>query len=700
MKRIMKLSDLKEYPIINKLIKRIGDYELFPPQEEAIKSGFLKGSNLLLASPTSSGKTLIALIASLINHQRKGKTIYLVPLKSLAVEKHAEFSRILNGLMSVGLSIGDLTRSDEQLGNNDLIICSYEKFDSLMRHKARWINEATLTILDEIHLMDDINRGPVIEVLITRLKEMNKWIIGLSATIGNPEEVGEWFNAIVIKSNYRPVKLNEGLLFNNELRFKNKDLVISNASLQSIISEALNNNKQVIVFVNTRRSAESVAEKLSEYGVSNQSLIELSNKVLHALPTPTKQCYRLSKCVKKGVAFNHAGLISEQKTLIESAFRQGIIKIIVATTVLAYGVSLPANTVIIRDFKRFTSNGVQPISISEYLQMAGRAGRSGYEKEGYSVLITGSESEAELAWNNYLTANPPRIESKLGVEWVLRFHTLSLICDGTANTLNKIINFFTKTFFGKTFGEKQYIEEQLSMIISELIEWGFIKVINNKLVPTIMGLRVNELYLDPLSAHKIINGLSNYKQSPLGLIHLASTCSEVPNNWLKQSDYQHLLEELALNEESLLISTPSPFSDDYEYHLRALKTALIINDWINELTEDEIMSKYGLAPGSLYQLLRNIEWVLYSASVIARTMGLINESNYIKGLTIRVKYGVKSELLTLVSLKGIGKVKARKLYNNGFKNINLIKSNQEKVIKIIGEKTGKKLIKMINDDNA
>ena len=200
------------------------DYStLRPAQEKAIKKGLLEGKSLLVCTPTASGKTLIAELAALKSIlTREGKAIYIVPLKALASEKYKEFRKKYGNLCKIGISIGDLDSSDPYLANYDLIIVTSEKLDSLIRHRADWIREVAVVIVDEIHLMNDAGRGPTLEILITILRQLLKkiQIIALSATIGNPKELAEWLDAELVVDSWRPVKLEKGVAFGNEIVFE------------------------------------------------------------------------------------------------------------------------------------------------------------------------------------------------------------------------------------------------------------------------------------------------------------------------------------------------------------------------------------------------------------------------------------------------------------------------------------------------
>lgn len=203
------------------LEKNISEFR--PCQEKAIKAGLLENKNLLVCTPTASGKTLIAEIAALETILKQdGMVIYIVPLKALANEKFKEFSERYSHLCKIALSIGDMDKADPYLGKYDLLITTSEKFDSLIRHHCPWLHSIKLVIVDEIHLLNDPGRGPTLEILITVLKQIlkNIQIISLSATIGNPEELADWLQAELVIDNWRPVELKKGVMQNNEIEFK------------------------------------------------------------------------------------------------------------------------------------------------------------------------------------------------------------------------------------------------------------------------------------------------------------------------------------------------------------------------------------------------------------------------------------------------------------------------------------------------
>jgi len=220
----MRLADIKKEldERIVGILEKEGINELRPCQEKAVNAGLLKRKSMLVCTPTASGKTLIAELAGVNSIMKnEGKTIYIVPLKALATEKYRDFTRKYGRILKIALAIGDIDSASPNLRNYNFIICTAEKLDSLLRHKASWLRDVSTVVVDEVHMINDVGRGPTLEILITLLKEMlkNVQIIALSATIGNPKELAEWLDAELVLDSWRPVKLKKGVMFENKVEF-------------------------------------------------------------------------------------------------------------------------------------------------------------------------------------------------------------------------------------------------------------------------------------------------------------------------------------------------------------------------------------------------------------------------------------------------------------------------------------------------
>ena len=708
--------------IVRKALELSGFERLNPVQEAALSAGLLEGKSLVVAAPTASGKTLAAEMAALKTIKEGRKVVYIVPLRALASEKYEEFRGKYEQLgIKVAISIGDYDRSDPWLGSADLIVVTSEKLDSLLRHGMPWISSVGLVVADEIHLLDSPDRGPTLEVVLTRLRQVsNPAVLALSATINNYKELAEWLDANHVKSDWRPVRLYAGVCFDGAVDFQPKRKIMLERKedpITELIDKTLSAGKQALVFINTRKGAETAAEKIGSHiksMVSGQQLHELSEKTANALEHPTAQCRRLAKCILHGTAFHHAGLAGRQRGLIERAFREGIIKVICATPTLAAGLNLPAYRVIIRDLKRFSSfRGMDYIPILEIQQMSGRAGRPAWDTEGEAILMPKSETEARYAWDNYVRGEPEKIYSKLGVEPVLRTHVLALIASGTTSTRKGLMDFFFRTFYAHQYKDLTQIESILDKVISMLKDFGFIAADSDKtehsvsnspfkrgtellasdseeLKPTRTGKRVSELYIDPLTAHHIIKHLESAGlPSSFSLFHLISNTIEMkPLISARRKDYDVLNSLLASEEKSLLQKPPNPWDIDFDEYLRSIKTAYMLQCWADEMGEDKILEDLGVTPGELRARLDIADWLLYSAQELALLLGLMPLLKPIRKARLRIKYGVKEELLPLVRLRGIGRARARKLYASNVKGLaDLREIPLQRLSEIIGDKT-------------
>jgi len=681
---------LDEIPLNNKIIKVLKNleiFELYPPQKEALPH-VLKGENMVLAIPTASGKSLIAYIG-IVNKLLidGGKALYIVPLKALAKEKYEELRSFEVLGLKIGISTGDLDDSDPRLFKYDIIVCTSEKADSLLRHGINWVEKVKVLVIDEIHLINDFERGPTLEIIISKFKALNKniQIIALSATIKNAEELSLWLKAKLIKSDWRPVPLREGVCLKNKITYDNGKTITINEngkkSLEILVKNSIKNNGQVLVFVNTRRSTMSVANNLSSIidKIINKSekkeLSKIPKSIKHNVTEINSIDKKLFTFIKKGVAFHHAGLSSNQRKTVEQGFKKRQIKCIVATPTLAAGVNIPAQCVIIRDLWRYELNyGMRPIPVLEYKQQAGRAGRPKYDIKGEAISIAKTIEQKDQIFDTYILGEPEPIFSKLGSKSALRMHLLSSIATNFVRTIDDIYDFFDSTFYAHQ-SETQSLKYDINESLNFLNENEFIEFKDDVYFATLFGKRTSSLYIDPLSALLIKNAFEKSKcENPTSFSFINLVCStpDVRSLYLRKEDFW--IEEHAQKlKNEFLLKTPDISSEGYEWFLSDLKTSLLIFDWIEELTEDGIIGKYNVGPGDIHNIIEMVEWLLYASREFAR----IYSDEYLKilnELITRVHYGCKKELLNLVSLKGIGRIRARALFNEGFKTINDLRS--------------------------
>ncbi len=353
---------------------------------------------------------------------------------------------------------------------------------------------------------------------------------------------------------------------------------------------------------------------------------------------------------------------------MERAFRERTLKALVATPTLAAGINLPARRVIVRDTTRYNDTlGVQaPIPALEIHQMLGRAGRPRYDPVGEALLIARHPDDEDRLLDDYLSAPPEPIVSRLAAEPALRMHVLALVASGAVATESALEGFFAATFYGRTLPLPELSEKvrEVREFLSrhELLEPG------GALRATRFGHLTSELYLDPMSAIVLRAVL---ERAPLGvapfpLLAAIAATPDLPPMFLRRGEEADLLARYTDEAEELLVKPEEePLDLDFEVFLATLKTATVLESWANEVPLVELTDRYGIGAGDVRAKVEDADWLLFGcgrlASLFQRRLG-----RAIDDLSLRVRYGVKEELLDLVRLRGVGRVRARWLYRAGY----------------------------------
>ncbi|MGQ4833077.1 MAG: DEAD/DEAH box helicase [Candidatus Asgardarchaeia archaeon] len=438
------MISIELYEFLSKLgIKELRDF-----QKEVIEKGLFEGKSFLVSAPSGSGKTLIAELASLWNVKNGRKVIYAAPYRALCNEKYERFEKL--GKMfnfKAIISTGDVdTFNENAYESSDLIVCTYEKFDAMLRQNSDFLNQIGLVVIDEIHELSSERRGARLEGAIARFKQMIKvQLIALSATIENAKEIADWLGVTLIKSEYRPVPLIYKILVTNE----------KNSKIMEIVEKSINYGKSVIVFTSRRRDAESLALKISRIANLYMSS-ERKEKIVRLIENveidelKTHLGRKLIATILKGVAFHHAGLSYQLRRLVEQLFNKRLLNVLVGTTTLGAGVNTPASVVIVRDlvvpvrytqlvgFEIRSGTASRFLSSNRIHQMLGRAGRPGYDTDGIGILLVSTEEEKKVATERYFEINSfkpkyERVDSQISfldlVEQILVFITTNPGCD-------------------------------------------------------------------------------------------------------------------------------------------------------------------------------------------------------------------------------------------------------------------------------
>jgi helicase len=382
-KHIIPPVDMKRLKIpkeFKEVLLNSGNTKLLPVQYLAIKEGLLKGEDLLVVSATGSGKTLVGELAGITQALKGKKFVFLTPLVALANQKYRDFKKKYSKLgLKVAIKVGrnrvkakgELNLPDSDVSKADIVVATYEGIDYLLRNgNSASLSNLGVVLIDEIHMIDDEDRGTRLNGLIKRVKHLypKTQIIGLSATVKNPDFLATEFNMKLVEYSERPVPLERHLVYvRNEAQKRH--------IMQRLVKREFNTKSkkgfrgQTIIFTNSRRKTHQIANFLN-------------NKHINA------HAY-------------HAGLSYYKKERIEKDFDKGKISCVVTTAALAAGVDFPASQVIFDSLVM----GNKWINPNEFAQMLGRAGRPSYHDRGIVYLLPevgndfAGESEEAMALN-------------------------------------------------------------------------------------------------------------------------------------------------------------------------------------------------------------------------------------------------------------------------------------------------------------
>jgi helicase len=641
-----------------------------------------------------------------------GTALYIVPLRALAGEKAAEFEAFEQFGLSVGVSTGNYESDGSRLADNDVVVATSEKVDSLVRNGADWIDDLSCVVADEVHLVDDDHRGPTLEVTLAKLRQRvgDLQVVALSATIGNADEIADWLDAELVDSDWRPIDLKTGVHYGQAVHYDDgtqAELSVGSGSqTAAVVADTLKDEGSTLVFVNSRRNAEASARRLADVTGGTLSpdererLADVAEEIRGASDTQTSD--DLADAVAKGAAFHHAGLSRQQRELVEDAFRDRLVKVVSATPTLAAGVNTPSRRVVVRDWQRYdgTAGGMQPLDVLEVHQMFGRAGRPGLDPYGEAVLLANSHDELEELFDRYVYADPEPVRSKLAAEPALRTHVLAAIATGFTTTEDGLHEFLGETLYATQTDDPGRLQSVTRDVLVYLDRNGFVERDGGALRATATGHLVSQLYVDPMSAATVIDGLrdaarsagddagaagsepasfqpasemqaendlpedASVDPSPLGLYHLVSRTPDMYELYLRSGDREQYTELAYEREDELLGSTPREEAAEFEDWLSALKTAKLMEDWASELDEDRIAERYDVGPGDIRGKVETAEWLLSAAERLAGELD-VNCATAIREARKRVEYGVREELLDLAGVRDIGRKRARRLYNAG-----------------------------------
>lgn len=694
----MKVATLPIPSYLKEKYSALGLVDLYPPQAECVEKGLFENTNMLVAIPTASGKTLVAEMAMHFHASRGGRSLYIVPLKALASEKFDEFSG--KGIR-VGISTGDFDRKDDYLGRNDIIVATSEKVDSLIRNRATWLREISLLVVDEVHLLDSPDRGPTLEMVITKMRARNPdmQVIALSATIGNPQPLAGWLDAALVTSTWRPVDLRQGIYMEGEIQFEHTSRTVVPVSKHddiNLLMDTIAEGGQCLFFVSSRKNAEAFAKRAAKALQCDDPTLDRYRERLKKI-AQTDMGEILASCVGLGAAFHHAGLSREARAIVEEGFRKGLIRCISSTPTLAAGLNLPARRVVIRDYRRYeTGEGMIPIPAREYHQMAGRAGRPRLDPYGEAVLIAKDAQERQSLIEFYIQASPEDVNSQIAHESALTTHILSLIASEFVTSKDEIREFLRRTFYQHQHKASRLIDAVTERGLLFLDDAEMVVETGARISATEYGTVVSQLYIDPRGAESIVTCMASMEEySDIGLLQLLCSTPDMYTLYVNNRDLHYLDRFLIEHEDELWVHLD--FGEEEGFY-RALKTAMLLKDWASEIPEATICERYSVGPGDIFNLVESINWLMHASGRLAGMFSPRHARN-VREFEVCMKHGVRRELLPLVRLRNIGRVRARSLFNNGITSPEELKNaDTARVAAILGRGVAAQVLRQIGEE--
>lgn len=672
---------------VKAILDSLGYESLYPPQEKAMAAGILDGKSVLVTTPTASGKTLVAMMAIAMALRRGKKAVYLTPLRALASEKASDLKALegidlgLGRQPKVMVATGDYDSSGKELASADVIVLTNEKMDTLFRHGVEWLGEVGLFVADEVHLIRDRERGPTLEMMLTRIRKLysDAQIVALSATVSNADEISDWLSCALVESRWRPTKLVEGVYEYGSVRMgdgKTFRVQTAGGSVSAPVDlaiDALDDGGQALIFAETRKRASSLAAKAAEgvYRRLDKAARELAAKAaaeILARGDDAELTRTLSQLVGKGVGFHHAGLAPSSRKIVEESFKSGVVKLLAATPTLAAGVNLPARRVVVASILRYDAEygGNVPISVMEYKQLCGRAGRPKYDDYGEAIIVVAeSTANGEEVYDHYVLGTPEPLRSQLAGDRAIRFHLLSTISSVPGMKKPEIMDVFASTLFARQY-RSATVQFKVESALEYLESEELIKARNERYVATEFGKRTSLLYVDPQTAVGFRGALGKVEKErghkrALGFLHLVTQSPDFyPRLSLRKKDPEELSLLLQERRAELLY-------DVSEYDCSRSFWALA--EWIEEAGDRSLGDRLGVEPGDMHRMVETGEWLAYSLYEVANLLGRQDVLAELHALRTRIRYGIKEELMPLVALEGVGRVRARALHAAGLTDV-------------------------------
>ncbi len=653
--------------------------ELFPPQKEILANGMLSNrQHCVLNMPTGSGKTFLAEFAIEETLREKHKVIYVTPLRALADQQatrwHDRFSDY-----NVGVFTGDtiqMSSNKNSYKNSDLLIMTPERLDACLRNWRShwsWIPEVNLLVVDEFHLLGQLQRGPHLEGTLTRFIRLNPFvkIVALSATIPNAKELSGWLNGTAYSSQWRQIPLEKRVIRFSSANDK-PDIMLEE------VHRCINSGGQSLIFCNSRSRVQQVTSFLNENGIS--------------------------------AASHHAGLSRDERIHIEEQYKTHSMQVMIATSTLEMGLNLPARQVIIYDSYSYSESGFTSLPVWSFIQRAGRAGRPGLDTTGEVILML---PKWESGADKYIRGDCEPVVSQLTNPKSMHEQILVDVYAGFSRTRTEL----SEGFLPLTLYKHQHKSANISGAINRLILSDMLIETEDdsserRLKVGLLGRMAVKLMISPETVKMIQQMHQSFDRlyifDLLLIAALNEDCSpvlranfeEMDALWEAVASLPSVLMDLTIEKlKNLFVDAPNTLRV-----LAAIKMATICYLLTTGKSAEEIADAFDIYAADVKMLQESVVRLLLSISAITSAIDkaemdedngtkekqrLGSTSNLSNRLATMLQYEISSELVDLTQLQGVGGKTARILASAGYTTLDqLSKASPTELdtIKGIGKK--------------
>lgn len=656
--------------------------------------GVLNDRSLLVVAPTSAGKTFIGEIAAIKAVSEGRKAVFLLPYKALVNEKYEDFAALYGD--TLGLRVARCSGDwQDQVGavlngKFDFAFFTYEKFLGMCVAFPHLLNQLGLVVLDEAQFITDPGRGMSVELILTNLlsarrRGVSPQLVALSAVIGDTNRIEKWLDCNLLTTTERPVPLTQGVIdrsgswhFMTETGetgtaallepvtvYQRKSKPSSQDVIVPLVRHLVSKGEKVIVFRAQRGKSSGCAKYLAD-----ELGLPAALSVIESLPDGDQSVMsqNLRQALGGGVGFHTSDLNRDERLAIERGFRnrEGGLQVLVATSTVAAGINTPASTVVIVETD-FPGPEPQPYTVAQFRNMAGRAGRLGYENEGKAIAIADGPYDRERLFRRYIEGAPEALESSFDSHnpgtWVMR-----LLAQVRTVPRGSVIDLVIDTYGGflATLRDPRWrnaMAVRIDELLTRMTREGLIDEEVGNLRLSMLGRACGESPLSLESSLRLVEMLHRVGNEGIDLDHLLALTEALPerdedytpqnrhgeSGWVQNATYRFgnpVTQRLRNRAES-----------DKAFYARC-KRALIVAEWISGMSVSEIENGYStnqffyrIAHGDIRGFADGVRFLFESVVRIAAIVtGNVPDAAAVESLLKRLDLGVPAEALPLAEL--------------------------------------------------